>query len=317
MNNAYQDILKLLNGCTSQKPMTYNDLVNKSELSIGTLSVALDRMANQIPALINRCEVTKLGVKQMLIWPTAVINKVNWGDFAINTQSRPALAPPRRNENLLNKESLMTDQINAASLAITAAPVELSINNKPKALLMLEFIEKNPNCTGSMIRKAADAGTVGSYLNGYIERNEIIKEKHGPREVTYRLKDGLTVEMIYIPPRGQRGLQNAKVEDETLINTQPDEVQSATAPHLVPLNLKESFVADMRAEEKNTVDITALALEKTEAIEQPFGPFRFAFTSDSCLLIYGISPEPIELKKPQVMELFDFVGADHILLHRK
>jgi hypothetical protein len=311
MNTTYQDILNMLAGCTSQNPMNFGDLLNKSGLSLATLTIAIDKMANQLPALIGRCELTKMGVKQVLLWPTGVVNKANWGDFAVNPAKRPVLAPPRRSENIKPKESLMTEEIKPVVATEPVATV-VSETDKPKALKMLEYIQKNPYCNGAMLRKAADAGTVDSYIDGYIKRGEVIKETRGPRDSRYCLAKGLTAEMIYTPPHGKRGQHNKNAPETGVATSQSESTAKPAVQQISPEAQAE--VLSLGGRDQQDAQGSAITSESTaqpslpEVIDHQYGPFRVAYTSDGCLLIYGISFQPIELSKPQAQELFDFVG---------
>lgn len=72
---THQKILAMLAGCSSQKPMPFDDLVKASGLLPATLGTVLMQMAHNIPATINCASITKDGKTQMVYWPTGVIEK--------------------------------------------------------------------------------------------------------------------------------------------------------------------------------------------------------------------------------------------------
>lgn len=70
MNTTYQQLLELMRGSDSKSPMTLEFLGTKSGLAPSTLMMVIDQMHEQVPALVGKCEITKLGIKQTVVWPT-------------------------------------------------------------------------------------------------------------------------------------------------------------------------------------------------------------------------------------------------------
>lgn len=81
---THQKILSMLNGYSSQKPMPFDVLVQKSGLLPDTLRMVLDQMQHTVPATINSAIITKGGVAKTVCWPTGVVTHSISKEFVIN-----------------------------------------------------------------------------------------------------------------------------------------------------------------------------------------------------------------------------------------
>lgn len=81
MNITHQQLLELMRGSDSKSPMTLEVLGKKSGLTLGTLTKVIDQMHSQVPALVGKCDITKAGIKQVVVWPTGVVTSFK-GDIA-------------------------------------------------------------------------------------------------------------------------------------------------------------------------------------------------------------------------------------------
>lgn len=293
----------------------------------------IDEMHNKLPALIGKCEITRAGIKQIVVWPTGVVNKPGWDQFSINPAKRAELKPVRRDEI-----KPAADQRNTVKPVFDTAPIvpsataalEETFNmktanksaksantetaEKSKVLRILEYIEANPDSHGHEIRKAAGTGiNLNSYIPGYIKRGEVIKTSLHDFDSTYRLADGLKAADIY--KHGKRGPAGDKNSPQAGVATSQSE---SVAKPVALQNSPEAQAAliSLGGDDQHDAQGSASTSESTAQPsyqgeinhELPYSPFRVAYTSDGCLLIYGLQIQAIELNKDQKTELFEFVG---------
>lgn len=284
-----QQILDLLNGSSSQKPMPFNVLVDKSGLLPKTLNMILDSMYAQHS--INQALVTRNGVQQREVWPTGVIEKAVRQDIVINPNKRPPIKPYRRDESSTRTSlpaipvrnfDIEKPQINAV-VESEKTMNEKPENTTPKSLLILEYIEAHPGCSSLEITKAVGIGSVNAYIKFHIKRGNVLIELGHSRHNKYTLKAGLTAKDAY-----QGGIRHKPVR-----SAGADEIKKS-----IPTTRAEKVVGVIQDE-----------IQSLFPKEKPAQPsqFRVAYTSDGCLIILGLQFMPIELDAAQTRELIAYV----------
>jgi hypothetical protein len=300
-----QQILDLLEGSSSQKPMPFNVLVDKSGLLPKTLTMILDSMYAQ--RSINQAMLTRYGVQQREVWPTGVIEKAVRMDIVINPNKTPPSGyqtrPYRRDEsNFRTSLSAIPDSDIEVEKPQQPAAVESekTMNEKPenttpKALLILEFIEANPGCSSLEIAKAVNVQSINAYIKFHIKRGNVLIELGHSRHNKYSLKAGMTAKDIY-----QGGARHKPVRstDADLRTPHADEQTKSTLNNVPTVDEKSLPIANAPV-----IDMDAIYKEKPAQPSQ----FRVAYTSDGCLIILGLQYVPIELDAAQTRELIAYV----------
>lgn len=85
-----KEILALMAGCDSRKPIAFDDLVKASGMEPAKLEAMLEYMFSNAPFLVNRAQITRAGQTQMVYWPTGVLVDFN---FSVNPKKRPQFTP--------------------------------------------------------------------------------------------------------------------------------------------------------------------------------------------------------------------------------
>jgi len=99
MMDTQEKILALLAGHDSKKPMSFDDLAEKTGLLYATLEMVLEQMHHQVPAPINCAQITRGGKTQMVYWPTGMVDsKVQPFSLHGTPAKKPVVttSPPRR-----------------------------------------------------------------------------------------------------------------------------------------------------------------------------------------------------------------------------
>lgn len=325
------EILDLMRGHTGQNPLAFDDLRLKSGMPADELQQLLDAMQT-FPAAVVRCRHWKDGVWRDQYWPTGVLPKMSRAAIHRVAATPASRRPPRRDE--MKTTPLM--ETNMSNTADEAKPVESE--NKPKSLLMLEYMQIYPNCQGGMLREVANAQTVDSYLSGYINRGQVIKEKHGHKDARYRLAEGMIPSEIYVPPNGkkespQAGLASshsdsavapaAQLKKPEGVDTQVISPGGKTVDEPVAGNASSeagaepSFNGMTCWKNPNTfIEITAFpSRENQPAAHRYEAPreFKMGATSERTIVFYGLTAEPIELTVKQTEDLILFCSRSRMV----
>lgn len=296
-----QQILDLLNGSSSQKPMPFNVLVDKSGLLPKTLNMILDTMYAQHS--INQAMVTRNGVQQREVWPTGVIEKAVRQDIVINPNKRPPIKPYRHDESSTRTSlpaipvrnfDIEKPQINAV-VESEKTMNEKPENTTPKSLLILEYIEAHPGCSSLEITKAVGIGSVNAYIKFHIKRGNVLIELGHSRHNKYSLKAGMTAKDVYQGGVRHKPMRSANAD---LRKKRTDKPSKSTLNNVPTVDKKSSPITSLPA-----IDMDAVYKEKTAQPSQ----FRVAYTSDGCLIILGLQFMPIELDAAQTRELIAYV----------
>lgn len=183
-----------------------------------------------------------------------------------------------------------TNQPDKQPVTEETKPMEPADNQKPRSLVMLEYIQKHPGVEGKVLRDVAGTNTVDAYIIGYLKRGEVIKTGVNAKKATYRLADGTVATDIYLPPSGNRGQHNK----HSATGSSKDIANNKTPNGLDPIET-----------------IMASPFKSSTEQETPaspiYGPFRMAYTNDDTLIIYGFRFEPIELTTKQTEQLRKFL----------
>lgn len=300
-----QQILDLLKGSSSQKPMPFNVLVDKSGLLPKTLNMILDSMYAQHS--INQALVTRNGMQQREVWPTGVIEKAVRQDIVINPNKTPPsglLTRPYRRDESNFRTSLAAIPDSDAEVEKTQQPIaiesektmnEKTENTTPKSLLILEYIEAYPGCSSLEITKEVGVQSVNAYIKFHIKRGNVLIELGHSRHNKYSLKAGMTAKDVY-----QGGVRHKPMRsvDTDLCKKHTDEPSKSTLNNVPTVDKKSSPITSLPA-----IDMDAVYKEK---LAQP-SQFRVAYTSDGCLIILGLQFMPIELDAAQTRELIAYV----------
>jgi hypothetical protein len=235
---------------------------------------------------------------------------------------RPAKQAPQSIDAPIKKPALETIKLTSAidiealtklTSPIFAQPIEMikgvdmSTKNitteKPKSrtLLVLEYIEAHPGCTGAEINDLVSGAY--SYIKHHIEKNKVICLKIKRGSATYRLADGYTADSIY----------NSKASTAAPV-LKPDTDYQISTKSLDFSNLKRE---DIIANSLNKSEINTSNFDPPKFLNDPWakpaetaqsGSFRVAYTNDGCLMLLGLQYAPIELNAAQTNDLIDFIS---------
>lgn len=185
-NLQHQQILNLLKGVNSQKPMRFHVLQGLAHCSADALHAVLDEM--YAADRINQAVVERGDIKQREVWPTGMVNFTNTYRAGAKIKPTPL---PRRDEV---KPKLMEE----AQMKTAAATLEANtINDKPRALQVLEYIEANPGCNNAEINQHFSFASPVSYIKKHIEKQRIRRTYIGKRDAVYHIEEGFTAASIY------------------------------------------------------------------------------------------------------------------------
>lgn len=318
-----EQLLKILKNATAQKPMPFDELLQKSNANAATVQGVLDAMYSKIPYLVNRAVVTRSGIESVVYWPTGHVEKATRQHIVINRSYAPTQQPfsgsknnpPRRSERptpppvvIEKKEEIM--------IVPKAGTTALSI---------LRYIEDHPNCLGTEIAVALSLPTVSSYIKGYIKAGNVISTPidKGNRKsgVRYKLADGYSVRDAH--RQGDVAVKLVEVNKNATKTTESaTEIdKSATEMHESATNVHKSVAEEQvptfgyaKPVIEKTAEITFPAPTadwgKVEAVlvgEEP--RVRFAITSEHTLIIQGKNFEDIELSPKDTEALVEFIES--------
>ena len=194
----HEQILTMLAGSHAQQPMRFNALLDISGLYPDTLNMVLDQM--YAAHSINQATVTRSGIMQREVWPTGVVSN----QIYLNSLRTPLPPLPRRNEikPKLMEETMTQDMPQDLEIATLASTLEANvflppIQQLPKALTILKFIEVNPFCNSAQISHATGIESPRSYIKTHISRGAVIVAGENRNDMKMHLTQGQTAEGIY------------------------------------------------------------------------------------------------------------------------
>jgi len=176
------------------------------------------------------------------------------------------------------------------------------IEQKSKALKILEFLEQNPKSSSAVIMKATGALGVDSCIPSYLQSGDVIKEKpEGSTKFVWSLKPGMSALQIYDAHRkGRSG--RIKPAAAPVSNGIVKNVAMKVSQENPKDTLKPESIA--QAAEPPAKTTPAPAQEPANG----YGAFKVAFTSDGTLMLFGVTYQPVELSKDDTETLLDFIG---------
>jgi len=247
-------ILELLKGSSRLTPVRGKLLGERCGMTTQALDDTLFSMLGK--KLIEKDFATLDGITQQVFWLPGSADVI------------PAfITPPPENDNMIEEKS--------------------------KALKILEFLEQNPKSSAAVIMKATGVLSVDSYIPSYLQGGEVIKERpEGSTKFVWSLKPGMSAQQIYDAHRkGRSGrikpaaqpLSNGIVKDVALKVSQENLLRQSSG----------------------TIQVQPLvAVDPAKC----YGAFRAAYTSDGTLMLFGVAWQPIELSRDDTEALFDFIG---------
>lgn len=186
----------MLEGASSQKPMSFNLLIGKSGLMPATLNMILDNL--YASHVINQAIVTRGGVAQREVWPTGVTTVITYFD---NKHRFPPTPPPRRDENKPKKLEVNMNSdlqgLDAADITPVDTLLAQAAEQKPRALRILEYIESHPGCTLPQIQKVTNIKAPRAYINNHIKNKKLLMTVNYGAHNTYKIADGFSANSIY------------------------------------------------------------------------------------------------------------------------
>lgn len=267
----HAQLLKMLEGCSSQKPMPFDQLAIKSGLLDSTLDMVLDQM--YAAHTINQAKVMRNGITQREVWPTGVISPTT---YAIANAARVVPTPPCA---VLKPQPETTN----------------STEQKPKALAILEFIEATPDCHVGDISNATKIDFPRSYIKTAIRDGMVVLDTSEQLKTTFRLAPGMTAKSIY-------GSGRRKPAPKVIATRPQDKAMLATE---AGKELVEKAAAALEEE----YDIPAFLRKKAEPQEGEFGEFKVAYTSSGTLMLFGLQYLPVELNVEQTDLLIEYLDG--------
>lgn len=153
-------ILHELQGRSSVYSMPFDELHAASGLSKKRLKEMLDEMAYALPATINRATITKGGITQVVVWPTAVVVAPVQQALVIKTPRAPSA--PRKptasplTQSILSKvvatPGIHRQDLVAYGCSLTPAASEYQVTTAIGSLQQKGFLvsgrqRKNPSYT--------------------------------------------------------------------------------------------------------------------------------------------------------------------------
>lgn len=232
-----EEILALLTGHDSRNPLAFDLLLEKSGVGAGRLNLLLDNMYRAIPAMINRCQITRSGVTHFVYWPTGMVEKAARQSIVINPNKVPPsgfIQTPARLNPARKKDKPIHD------METSMQP----IRNQTKVSLILEFMFNNGASTNAMLAKAGNTRTPSTFLLSYIASGLVTVKGNAPNKI-YRIADGVTREMLQtakphacaMSPRVESAGDEISV-DTTTFNLVPFE-ESGAPPYRSPFMVHE------------------------------------------------------------------------------
>lgn len=221
MDGSHENVLALLSGCSAQAPMPFDMLVQKSgQMPEAWLRAILDSLFDA--RAIQRCEITRNGQAQLVLWPTGVISKMVYGKASARDVPQPARDQHKPNTKQKDNPAMKLE--------------------KTKVQKMIDLLIKNGSATGKELCAAAVAGAVNPFLGPYLDRGLIVREDGGSaRNHVYKIAPGTK-------PEDLAGRKKA--------TSQPGETAPATAVAATPAAHK-SFPAPTKEATTNTTRFRA------------------------------------------------------------
>ena len=210
---------------------------------------------------------------------------------------------------------------------------------RTNAYRVLEFIEKNPSCTAKQIESAVglSAKNVGNCIYAYISDGAVIVDKTG-REYKFTLTKPLAEAYQGKGHKHKKSAISGEQQHE-IISTQTEQASALDQPANALLEWDTSgdqnqVVSSAQNDTQETVNgddrkvattrhtpedffKAVAAVKKVNAgfdralnIEAAKPAFRCAYTSDKCLMLFGLNDYglPVELDAEQTFILMKFIG---------
>ena len=293
----HDQILNLLKGASSQKPIGFWELQAKTGMHVGALDEALDEMyaARQI----NQATVMRKGITQREVWPTGVVIPTS---YAIANAARVAPTPPLRHaevkpklmEETMNPDLKLVDAADVARIDELLAPVA---EEKPRSLQVLEYIEAHPGCNNEDISKKFSFSSPVSYIKSHVEKQKVRRTYISNRVAVYHIEDGFTAASIYGGGSKNNHGHVRKASKAPKVQAYRAEDKGMLAT-VVDKNLEIKTIA-----ESEEYEIPAF-LRKSMELENP--KLKIAYTNQKTIMLFGLTDSPIELSKADSDELIDF-----------
>jgi len=277
-------ILALLAGHDSKKPMSFDDLAEKSGLLYATLEMVLEQMHHQVPAPINCAQITRGGKTQWVYWPTGVVEKAERQPIIIGSgkpppirQAHPAsivTAPPRIHCPDTSKA------INRMSQKAINHMEQNDMEQQPlksRGAAMLELLAEKREATYQQLLDISGAKVVDPFIKGNLKRGLVIRDGRN-----YRVAEGVTAEMLLADTRKQNLPPTRK---------QP-EAEPAKAPPIVFNEPKVQFVSDAEFIPTKLPEFIPMNFPEYLRMDDPEAPSQCAvsqiFIDDSGQIILNI-----------------------------
>lgn len=187
-----EQLLEILKNATAQKPISFDELLQKSNANKATVQSVLDAMYNKIPYLVNRAVVTRSGIESVVYWPTGHIEKATRQHIVINKSYAPTQQPfsgsknnpPRRSERptpppvvIEKKEEIMQEEATTKSIV----DLVISKNQMSKKDIYDSYSQENRIKVSKRLSAAIIAGILkfdGAYVRLGEMANRYLGRKH-------------------------------------------------------------------------------------------------------------------------------------------
>jgi len=162
--------------------------------------------------------------------------------------------------------------------------------DRPKALLILSFIEQKGSAALQAIKAETGVSAVHQYLKNYIQSGFVMVDKRSPREIYYSLSAGLSATDIY----SGKALKDKKTQENSEKNTMT-----------IEMSIEDSVPTFKAGVKKRQADLATAKPPHHKTSSN----FRCAYTNDGCLILFGLNEYlPVELNASQTNDLIDFIS---------
>lgn len=330
----HAQLLKMLEGCSSQKPMPFDQLASKSGLLDSTLDMVLDQM--YAAHTINQAKVMRNGVTQREVWPTGVISPTT---YAIANAARVAPTPPLRraeaaqkltDETHMNTELKILSSAELKSITPKASPVTEAASPTVNGLAVLSYVIMKNQVQKQVLydyfkhnRKKA-AQTVDNLIRGGHLVLEDTTLRVGPNANHYLARHQKT-------DKPAPKVIATRPQDKAMLATEAGKelIEKATEALLTnPYTGKPRDLRDIASDPKGALiwdgktplkaaaepakveyEIPAFLRKKAEPQEGEFGEFKVAYTSSGTLMLFGLQYLPVELSVEQTDLLIEYLDG--------
>lgn len=163
-----------------------------------------------------------------------------------------------------------------------------------KTQIMLELLAERGSVISSELCKSAKASGVKPFLLNHMARGEVVF-KDSPEGKIYSFAPGVTLEQL----QANKGLPVPKraADPAQAVASHPSEAPPVAAPQ--PVSPAEPLPVLPAATIQAPIELVLAAPQKQR--------FRVAVTSDQTIMLFGLTPQLIELDKEQTKTLAGFV----------